>query len=159
MNKKIKIVLLGLVFLGLRMQYKTDYDKMIFDISRKYKVNGNLVKAIIKVESNFNPSVQAINEKENSRGLMQINQPTALGLGLTEDRLHTLFNPETNINYGCLLLFQLKNRYKKLKDVIASYNYGSVKKTNNKYINQNYVNKVYNNYLLYTISNPLQFSF
>ena len=159
MNRKSKIALIFLIGILLKMKFATDYDKMIFDISKQYGVNGNLVKAIIKAESNFNPSVQVKTDRENSRGLMQINQPTALGLGLKEDRLHTLFNPETNIHYGALLLKQLKKRYKNFKDVIAAYNYGSVKKINNKYINEKYVNKVFDNYLLYAVSNPLQLSF
>ncbi len=91
-----RIIFLGLI-LYLKIKYQTDYDKMIFNVSRQCGINGNLVKAIIKIESNFNHRAQLKTERENSRGLMQLNQPTALSLGINKNDLHLLFQPEINI--------------------------------------------------------------
>ncbi|MBA7495302.1 hypothetical protein ES702_05884 [subsurface metagenome] len=129
----------------------TRYDNIIQTISVGYKNNPNLIKALIKVESNFRPDAHRCNEKEDSRGLGQINRPTAIALERDPEQL---FNPSYNIVTINLLILDLKKRYSRITDIIAAYNAGSVKKTKEgRYINNSYVNNVYARFLLYSYAN------
>ena len=49
---------------------KTKYDDIIAEIAEKYGVSAALIKAVIKTESNFNPTLISAT---NDYGLMQIN--------------------------------------------------------------------------------------
>jgi len=130
---------------------KTSYDSIIESISRRYGNNPNLVKALIKIESNFNPKAHALTSKEDSRGLGQINRGTALLLERDPDKL---FDPSYNIETINILLLDLKKRYTSIFDVVAAYNAGSVKKTaKGTYINSPYVINVYSRFLLYSFGN------
>jgi soluble lytic murein transglycosylase-like protein len=78
-----------------------------------------------------------------SYGLMQIMLTTAMELGFQYDFPFELFDPATNIKYGCLLLKKYYNRYGDWNDAIASYNQGNNRKNSDgSYINQVYVDKV-----------------
>lgn len=127
----------------------------------------NLVKAIITVESSWDPKVSRYEphwkylyfvrefaEKNHitvetetvlqsmSIGLMQIMGGVARELGY-EGNLSELFKPETNLFYGCKKLKQLIKRYPDELDVISSYNQGSPRMTDGKmYKNFQYVDKV-----------------
>lgn len=136
-------------YMIFRVNIKTKYDPIIKEISEAHGNSPDLVKALIKVESNFNPKAHNKTEKEDSRGLGQINSPTAISLGFSPD---SLFDPETNIKAMNKLLLDLKKRHDNILDLIASYNAGSVKL--NKlgfYINSGYVLKVYSRYLAYSL--------
>jgi soluble lytic murein transglycosylase-like protein len=114
--------------------------------------NPVLALSIIEVESNF------INQRaktEDSIGLMQIRPSTAKGLDCLAKSDTQLMNIHFNIRCGCRYLRVLKNRYSNIRDQIAAYNAGSVKKcytgilypSGNScpiggYINQSYVDKV-----------------
>jgi soluble lytic murein transglycosylase-like protein len=94
--------------------------KGITDISNKYNVDPELVKALISVESGFN--THAISPK-GARGLMQLMPATAKRYGMkSEQELHI---PSKNIDMGVQHLKDLL----KLHDgqvalAIASYNAG-----------------------------------
>ena len=123
---------------------------MINKISFSYGNNPHLVKAIIKVESNFDPNAHNKTEKENSRGLGQINEPTAIALGVLD--LERLFESEYNIEIINELILDLKKRYTTSTDIIAAYNAGSVRKTKQGfYINSGYVLNVYSRFLAYSV--------
>jgi soluble lytic murein transglycosylase-like protein len=139
-----------LTFMIARMNLKSEYDELITSISARYGNSPALVKAIIKQESGFNPL--AHNTKgEDSRGLGQINAPTAQGLGVTD--LNKLFRPDYNIEIMNKLLVELRGRYNGItSDMIAAYNAGKVRLDDSgKYRNSIYVEKVFSNYLLYTL--------
>lgn len=114
--------------------------------------NPMLALSIIEVESNF---INQIALTEDSTGLMQIRPSTAKGLDCLAKTQTQLLNIHLNIRCGCKYLRQLKSRYPNLKDQIASYNAGAVKKCYTGklypsgkscpiggYINQSYVDKV-----------------
>lgn len=155
MEKTTKYLLLvGSVFVYTiaRGKITTDYDVMIKRISDQHGNNPNLVKAFIKIESNFNPNAHRVTKKENSRGLGQINQNTAIALGISD--FNTLFDPEINVDTINKLITDLKTRYENTCDLIASYNAGRV--ILNKYgfyVNSGYVLNVYSRYVAYSLLN------
>ena len=153
MKKRNEILVLILsLYVFCRINIKTDYDKIIKNISENYDNNPDLIKAIIRVESNFNPKAHNLTAKEDSRGLMQINKNTAFSLGVND--LNKLFNPEYNILIGNKLIVDLEKRYKNTLDIICAYNAGRVIKTKyGQYRNSEYVFRVYSYYLAYSILN------
>lgn len=60
--------------------------------SQKYGVDENLIKSIIKVESNFNPNCES---SAGAKGLMQLMPENCRDLGITDP-----FNIEQNIDGG-----------------------------------------------------------
>ncbi len=93
------------------------FSKPILKYSRLYKIDSNLVKAVIAAESCF--KVKALS-KADARGLMQLIPATAERFGVNNS-----YNPEQNIRGGVKYLHFLMDRYKgNLKKVIAAYNAG-----------------------------------
>ncbi|MFC1815377.1 transglycosylase SLT domain-containing protein [Thermodesulfobacteriota bacterium] len=93
------------------------YDPIITAASKKHGVSVPLLKAIIKVESDYNP--RAISKK-GAKGLMQIMPATIKTL-----RIDNGFDPRENIMGGAQYFKQLFNRYKgKLPLALAAYNAG-----------------------------------
>ena len=116
------------------------YDAAISEHARRQGVAEDLVRAVIQVESAFNPN--AVSNK-GAMGLMQLMPATASELGVRNP-----FDPEQNIGGGVKYLKQLLERYdNKVELALAAYNagignvekYGAVppfKET------RNYVNKI-----------------
>ena len=85
--------------------------------SRLYEVDPLLVRAVIEVESNFNPKAVSRN---GAKGLMQINSITAKHLGL-----NNVFDIRENIEGGVRYLRYLLELYDwDLHMALASYNAG-----------------------------------
>ena len=77
-----------------------------------------------------------------SWGYMQVMGAVARELGLPGSIL-TLLEPQINFKFACLLLKRLAKKYRDRSDIFAAYNAGSViKKTDGKYQNQEYVDRV-----------------
>jgi hypothetical protein len=116
------------------------YDASINEHARRQGVAADLVRAVIQVESAFNPV--AVSNK-GAMGLMQLMPATAMELGVRNP-----FDPDQNIRGGVTYLKQLLTRYdQKVELALAAYNagignvekYGDVppfKET------RNYVNKI-----------------
>ena len=80
----------------------------------------NLIKAVIKQESNYVPT--AVSHK-GAVGLMQIMPQTGVGLGITDKEM--LKDPYTNIMAGSRYLSQMLNRYDGRLDLsLSAYNAG-----------------------------------
>ena len=120
---------------------------IIFAAADRYSVDPDLVKAVIMVESSYDP--MAISKK-GAIGLMQLMPTTAAALGV-EDSL----NPEHNINGGVKYLKKLLNRFEgDLELALAAYNAGSKKVKKYKGIppykaTQRFVEKVFHYYQRY----------
>ena len=123
------------------------YDDIIKKAQNKYGVEFSLIKAVIQVESGFNPKAVS---KKGAKGLMQIMPGNYKNL-LVKDP----FNPSENIMGGTLYLQRLLKRYKyKLPLALAAYNAGPQAVDKYKRIppyeeTQNYVRKVMETYSRY----------
>ena len=97
----------------------TEYDNYIRAASRKHGVDPALVKAVIQVESNYNPTAIS---SAGARGLMQLMPGTAAryDLGMSD-----LMVPKRNIDAGVQHLAYLKTLFPNNMDyVLAAYNAG-----------------------------------
>jgi soluble lytic murein transglycosylase-like protein len=93
------------------------YEASISEHSRRQGVAADLVRAVIQVESAFNPV--AVSNK-GAMGLMQLMPATATELGVSDP-----FDPDQNIRGGVTYLKQLLNRYdQKVELALAAYNAG-----------------------------------
>ncbi len=100
--------------------FRTDpsaYDALILEKSREYKIDSALIKAIIHVESSFNP--YAVSDR-GARGLMQLLPETAKRHGI-----HDVYDPAQNIEAGIRHLKYLSEIFKNQNHlVLAAYNAG-----------------------------------
>ncbi|MBI4179281.1 transglycosylase SLT domain-containing protein [bacterium] len=94
------------------------YIGLIRKFARTYNLPEHLVKAVIQVESAFNP--KAVSHK-GAVGLMQVMPATAQDIGILGD----LTEPEVNIEAGCRYLAMMMSRFKGRVDLaLAGYNAG-----------------------------------
>ncbi len=123
------------------------YDEIIKKAQKKHGVEFSLIKAVIKVESGFNPKAVS---KKGAKGLMQIMPDNYKNLFVKDP-----FNPSQNIMAGTLYLKRLLKRYEyKLPLALAAYNAGPQAVDKYKRIppyqeTQNYVRKVMKTYSAY----------
>ena len=97
-------------------------DSLCFDeAGAKYGINPLILRAIAKVESNFNP--RAVNWNKNGSydfGVMQIN--SSWGYALGKEWWSTLGDPCTNVKAGAMILSACMDKYGYTWEAIGCYN-------------------------------------
>lgn len=103
------------------------YAQQIQDASVRHEADPYLVCAVIKCESGWDPAAQSA---VGAQGLMQVMPATAqelVRMGLVDGAAYPpdqLFDPTTNIEYGCAYLGYLSKQLSSQESIIAAYNAG-----------------------------------
>jgi soluble lytic murein transglycosylase len=99
-------------------QFNASYDHLILTASGRHSVDADLIRAVIKTESDFNAAARS---HKGAMGLMQLMPDTA--------RLHNVvdaYDPVENVEGGVRHLRMLLDRYQgNLELSLAAYNAGS----------------------------------
>jgi soluble lytic murein transglycosylase-like protein len=94
------------------------YGPMVLEHAARHSLRPELVRAVIQVESGFNPRARS---PKGAMGLMQLMPETAARLGVRD-----AFDPAENIRGGTAYLRQLLDRYHGDEELaLAAYNAGS----------------------------------
>ena len=121
-----------------------EVDASIVMAAARHNVDPNLVRAIVRVESNFNP--RAVSRK-GAMGLMQLMPATAHSLNV-----NNAFDPNQNVDAGVRHLKSLLDNYNgNVPLTLAAYNAGSGAVKRNNGIppfreTQDYIRKITNLY-------------
>jgi len=93
------------------------YEGLITEHARLNDVRPELVRAVVQVESAYNPYARS---PKGASGLMQLMPATAVQFGVKN-----AFNPEENLRAGVKYLRELLNRYANNEELaLAAYNAG-----------------------------------
>lgn len=121
-----------------------EIDASIVMAAARHNVDPNLVRAVVKVESNFNSNAVS---RKGAMGLMQLMPSTARSLNVQNP-----FDPDQNVDAGVRHLKQLLENYNgDVKLTLAAYNAGSGAVARSSGIprfaeTQNYVRRITNLY-------------
>ena len=134
MKKKIYVIFLVSVvvlFLCLSIvfcfMFPKKYKNYVVAYSEEFCLDKALVYSVIKVESDFKKNAVS---RSGALGLMQILPSTAKWISkeLGEDYFdEKMFEPKTNIKFGCFYLNYLFEKFEKMEVVICAYNAGEGK--------------------------------
>jgi membrane-bound lytic murein transglycosylase MltF len=111
------------------------YKSIIDNYAKKFNVPASVIESVIIQESDGNPNAWNGSNNENSRGLMQISEATALDMGITRSELEDLYDPQFNIFYGAKHLAERRdimqpyfdkniNEHDKWMIITSTYNQG-----------------------------------
>lgn len=134
--RKIILILCAIVLILLiillnftniqKLIYRQDYSEYVEKYAKENNIDSLLVYAIIKAESNFDPSVTSASD---ARGLMQLMEETAVERSNIIDdssiEAYDLYDPETNIRLGTSYFAYLLGLYNgNIVLALTAYNAG-----------------------------------
>ena len=94
------------------------YESLVQEHASRHSLRPELVRAVIQVESGFNPMARS---PKGAMGLMQLMPRTAAELGVRNP-----YDPADNIRGGCAYLRRLIDRYDGSEELaLAAYNAGA----------------------------------
>lgn len=108
-------------------EYPMKYQEYVTYYADKYSIDPLMLYSFIRTESNFNPKAES---DAGARGLMQITEVTfdwiKSKIAPTEDlTFDSLYDPETNIRFGCYFVSYCLMRYQDdLATAAAAYHSG-----------------------------------
>lgn len=109
----------------LRARYPLEYREIIRGHAHNYRLDPDLLAAVVYVESRFDPNARS---DAGAIGLMQLLPTTAEGIatrtGGTKFVVADLRDPEINVRYGAWYLDHLRTRYGDLETALAAYHAG-----------------------------------
>ncbi len=108
-----------------RSVYPIKYEEYVERYARDNNIDKFLVYAVIKTESGFRPdAVSGV----GARGLMQIMEDTFDWIKFRMDDedavYYDMYDPQTNIRYGCYLLGFLCDEFQNIETAMAAYHAG-----------------------------------
>lgn len=97
--------------------YQNSLQSLIEEAATFHGIDSDLIRSVIKVESDFNPGCTS---PKGAMGLMQLMPNTARELGVTNP-----YDPAENVKAGTRYLRTLMDRYQgDLPSALAAYNWG-----------------------------------
>ena len=108
--------------------YPTEYEEYVTKYGTEYNVEPALIYAVIKTESSFKPKAVS---NVGARGLMQLMEEafTWLKYRMGDQRditFDSMFDPQTNIQYGTYYLSFLLEHYDNNMDLAAAAYHGGI---------------------------------
>ena len=108
-----------------RARYPLRYEEIVTGHARNYRLQPQLLAAVIYQESKFDPAARS---SSGAVGLMQLRPETGQGIadrtGGSTWSPADLLNPEINIRYGSWYLRHLLDKYDDERLALAAYNAG-----------------------------------
>ena len=108
--------------------YPREYENLVKVYAQQYKVDENLIYAIIKAESNFDVSAAS---SKGAKGLMQLMEETAkdvakkVDINIEPETIgEKLLEADMNINLGTKYVSILLERYQNIALALTAYNAG-----------------------------------
>lgn len=120
-------LLLWAVYYFVTRMYPIQYEEQVLKYSREYGVEPDLIFAVIKTESGFDPN--AVSQR-GAIGLMQITPDTYrwASMRMGEDKKsvneESLLDPEVNIRFGVYILSLHLKEFKNTDTALCAYNAG-----------------------------------
>lgn len=139
-------MIMGLIMLGAVALTQGNLEQMAVTSATKWNIEPALLKSVVKIESDWNPSAYRPEVKigDASWGLAQVLLSTARSVSGNKNlTVLDLVKADVNLDIAAHYLSQQFNRYGgNIQDTLAAYNAGSVKReSDGSYINQDYVDK------------------
>lgn len=107
--------------------YPQKYPEIVGKSAEKYGLEPELVYAVIRAESNFDPDARS---RAGALGLMQLMPETFDWLQRKQDgkivyAREDLLRPEVNVDYGCRYFSMMIKKYGVLRTAACAYNAGT----------------------------------
>lgn len=120
------VVLFGprLLEAGMKFLFPRSYSDLVEQEAAEFDLDPDLVYAVIKTESGFDPEARS---SADAMGLMQLTQETfdwIASLYPLENSSAGVYDPQANLHCGCALLRLLLDQYGSVDVALAAYNAG-----------------------------------